>query len=107
VKAAHLVAQAEAAGVRVQLNPDGRIRMVAAQAPPADLLAVLRARKAEIIELLRGERCRHCGERIDWTRPGAVIFADGRAAHLACYERIETERQATQHERRQPTEQAA
>jgi hypothetical protein len=70
----------------IELNPDGRIRMVAAQAPPADLLAVLRARKAEIIELLRGERCRHCGERIDWTRPGAVIFADGRAAHLACYE---------------------
>jgi len=26
---------------------------------------------------------------MDWSRPGAVAFADGTAAHLACYEQAD------------------
>jgi hypothetical protein len=109
VKATRLLAEANAAGVIVQLEPDGRVRLAAEREPPAHLLTELRLHKPEVVALLRGERCRHCGERIDWTWPGTVAFADGQAAHLACYERVETEREATRHERQQPDppEQAA
>jgi prepilin-type processing-associated H-X9-DG protein len=54
-----------------------------------------RKHKAEVVALLRGERCRHCGERIDWRAFANVAFADGQAACLPCYEAAEAERQAT------------
>jgi hypothetical protein len=34
-----------------------------------------------------GHRCRHCGEPVDWARPGGVAFADGGSAHVGCHER--------------------
>jgi hypothetical protein len=52
-------------------------------------MAWLRKHRGELIELLSGERCRYCGERIDWRRPGGVAFADGQAAHLGCFEQAE------------------
>jgi hypothetical protein len=89
VSAVRLLAEAAAAGVTVQLEPDGRVRLAAEREPPAHLLTELRAHKPELVALLRGERCRHCGERIDWRQPNAVTFANGWAAHLACYELVE------------------
>jgi hypothetical protein len=38
------------------------------------------------------DRCRCCGEPIVWSRPGAIAFADGGSAHVACYERAEAAR---------------
>ena len=32
------------------------------------------------------DRCRHCGEPIDWRRAGPRAFADGSGAHGACHE---------------------
>ena len=55
-----LRAEAEASGVRLRLVGDGKVK-VAAGAPP-ELLARLRAHKAELAELLAGHFCRHCGE---------------------------------------------
>jgi hypothetical protein len=87
----------------------GRVRCRHGEALPADLFRTLYERLAELREILAGHRCRHCGEPIDWRQPGAVAFADGRAAHLVCYERVEAERQARRHERPRPdpTERAA
>lgn len=83
---------------------------------PSDLVARLLAAKPEVIEALRRQRqrqrqqpqhedapkppepaaapsrCRYCGEPIAWRRPSALGFADGTAAHLACYEQAEVER---------------
>jgi hypothetical protein len=52
VAAHELLASAAAAGIRLILE-DGKVRMVAAQAPPAALVTALRRHKAEIVELLR------------------------------------------------------
>jgi hypothetical protein len=88
---AKALARAAEHGVTFHLRK-GRVRCRNGEALPDDLFEVLYERLPELREILAGERCRHCGERIDWTRPGAVIFADGRAAHLACYEAAELER---------------
>jgi hypothetical protein len=37
-------------------------------------------------------RCRHCGEPVDWTRPGGVAFADGGSAHVRCHDDAEVAR---------------
>jgi len=36
--------------------------------------------------LPRGDICRYCGELMGWPRPVGVAFADGTAAHHACYQ---------------------
>ena len=41
-----------------------------------------------------GDRCQHCNAPLLWATPDAVMFADGLAAHLACYERAEALRQS-------------
>ena len=89
--AAALLPEAKAAGVELRVE-NGAIRLFAVSAPPPEFLARLRVHKPELIELLRGDRCRHCGERLVWSRPGAVAFNDGLAAHLACYEQAEAEK---------------
>ena len=60
--------------------------------PSPDLLARLRQHKPELIELLSGNACRYCGERIDWREPGARPFADDTAAHNGCWEDAEIDR---------------
>ena len=51
--------QAARAGVDLQLAPDGKLK---AKAPSGvaspQLLALLRAHKGELLDLLRGDRCR-------------------------------------------------
>lgn len=84
-----LLAEAGTAGVRVRLL-DGAPHVYGSPSP--DLLARLRAAKAAILALLRGEVCRYCGEPIDWTRPGALALADGTGGHLGCHETAEVER---------------
>jgi hypothetical protein len=46
--------EAEAAGIRVRLER-GKVRLSAATAPPAELLAKLREHKVELVALLRGD----------------------------------------------------
>jgi hypothetical protein len=106
-EAVRLLAEAEAAGVSVQIEPAGSLYLTADVAPPEPLLAGLRTHRDAIVGLLRGDRCKFCSEPIDWTRPGGLVFGDGRGAHVRCYEAHETERQAAARERQQPKEQAA
>ena len=91
--AAKLQAEAHAAGVHLTVTA-GRLRLRADREPPADLLDRLRRHKGELLELLTGHRCRHCGGVLDWRGPGPVAFADGSAAHGGCYEQAELERHA-------------
>ena len=78
MNAVALLAEAHAAGVTLRLA-DGTPKV--GGDPPPDLLARLRAHKAELVELLRGDRCRHCSERMAWPGPAGLIFDDGTAAH--------------------------
>ena len=85
-----LLAEAFAGGFTLRLAGDG---VKVGGSPPPELLARLRAHKLELAELLQGDRCRYCGEAITWTIPGGLMFADHMAAHLDCYEVVETARQ--------------
>ena len=82
--AAALLAEAEDSGVRLRLDDD---RIAWRGRPTTELLARLRARKLELLALLRGDACRHCGTAIYWLSRPAVAYADGWGAHLECYER--------------------
>jgi hypothetical protein len=73
--------EARAAGFRFT-HKNGRV--ICTPVPPAELLAKLRDHKAVLVELVRGDRCRACGETLDWQRSDGVIFADGTAEHHAC-----------------------
>lgn len=89
MSAAKLLADARGAGV--QLWRDGeRVRWRGA--PSDSLIDRLRAHKAELIEILGGDRCRHCGERMAWPSPVGVVFGDGSAAHIAGFEEADAER---------------
>ena len=81
-----LLREAEDAGLRVWVK-DGRLRVSSDDPPFAELLARLRASKNEVRAILTGDRCRHCGEPINWKKPGGVAFADFTGAHEACFER--------------------
>jgi hypothetical protein len=91
MSAVHALAQATEAGMELRLEPDG-LRWMGEQEPPPALLAQLGAHKAEIAGMLAGDACRHCGGAIDWRRPGALAFADGSGAHVACHEQAEIAR---------------
>jgi hypothetical protein len=90
-------APASAVAAYVQAMPGLKLRdggAFVARVGPA-LMARLERHKAAVIELLAGNLCRYCGDGIDYGRPGCLVFSDGSGAHLGCYERAETERQAT------------
>ena len=88
MKAAAALRAVLAAGLTLRAEADGRILVRGAPEDcPPELLKHLRARRADVLRLLRGDWCRECGEPIDWPGPVGVIFADGLAAHLSCYER--------------------
>jgi hypothetical protein len=84
-----LLAEAEAVGASLRAAGNGNVRAAGA---PLALLARLREHKAELLELLTANACRHCGEVMNW--PGSVgrTFADGTGAHHACHERAEVAR---------------
>ncbi|HEX6013993.1 MAG TPA: hypothetical protein VFY87_19790 [Geminicoccaceae bacterium] len=84
MSAVRLLREAQAAGLRLRVE-DGQVRVAADRAPPTELLEGLRAHKSEILELLRGERCRGCGERLAWPAPVGVVHGDGQASCLPCY----------------------
>jgi hypothetical protein len=107
MSAVGLLAEAAAAGISLRLEPDGTVHLTATTPPPASLLDGLRAHRDEIVALLRGDACRYCCGPIRWSEPGGLVFDDGRAAHVHCYDRAETARQAASREKRQPKEQAA
>ena len=87
MSAAALLAEAAAAGVTLALARDGMVRATGPASP--ELVARLRARKPELVQLLRGYRCRHCGEVMGWPGPVGLVLADGTAAHHRCDARAE------------------
>jgi hypothetical protein len=90
LSAAALLAEVSAAGVSLRLIDGGKVR--AAGAVPPALLDRLRERKAELVALLRGDACRHCGAPMAWPAPVGLVFGDGTAAHHACHEKAEVAR---------------
>jgi hypothetical protein len=91
-----LLAEAEAAGLRLWVDA-GKVQAAALAEPPAALLARLRARRAELLTLLSGETCRHCGKPAAAVagperaaacddHPPPMAFADGTVAHPDCHE---------------------
>jgi hypothetical protein len=81
---ADVLAQARAAGVQLDTIGD-RLRVAAPHEPEPELLAAMQLHKSDLLEILRGDRCRYCSRSIQWSRPGAVVFADTTAAHGDCY----------------------
>lgn len=62
----------------------GGLALEAASEPSPELLARLRAHKAELVALLRGDACRHCARPMGWPDPRGVIYGDGTAEHHEC-----------------------
>jgi hypothetical protein len=85
LNAAALLQAVKNAGAQLTLNGASLLLDTDGE-PPPDLVAGLRVHKAELVALLKGEVCHYCGERMDWPRPVGVAFADGTAAHHACYQ---------------------
>jgi hypothetical protein len=54
----------------------------ASKAPEGPVLAAMTM--PEVIELLRGDRCRWCGERMAWPGPAGIVFADETAECGRC-----------------------
>jgi hypothetical protein len=81
VTATALLAEARGAGVGLRLV-EGKPKVSGAPSP--ELLARLREAKSDIIELLSGCRCRHCGDRMAWPGPAGITFADGTAECTQC-----------------------
>jgi hypothetical protein len=69
-----LLAEAEAVGASLRAAGNGNVRAAGA---PLALLARLREHKAELLELLTANACRHCGEVMNWPGPVGITFADG------------------------------
>jgi hypothetical protein len=80
---AALLREAQDAGVTLAAE-GGQVRVSAAEAPSPELLARLRAHKAELLGLLTGDVCRRCGRRMGWPDPRGVVYADGTAEHHEC-----------------------
>jgi hypothetical protein len=81
VNAALALERARAAGLRLRVTGgDLRVR----GQPSPELLAELREHKPGLVAILRGDRCRRCGDRLAWPGPTGVVYADGTAEHHAC-----------------------
>jgi hypothetical protein len=91
VNAASLRNEAEAAGVTLTLS-GSEVHLEAATAPTPDLLARLRTARAEVVEILQGDRCRWCGDIMGWPAPVGVVEGTGTALHHHCYDASEVER---------------
>ena len=86
MSAVTLLREAARAGVDLSSHPDGTLQAKFHRgAAASDLLAQLRAHKAELVEILTGWRCRHCGQRLAWPAPVGVMHGDGRASCFSCY----------------------
>ena len=78
-------------GIRLSVH-GGFIEWEAERELPASLLPLIRDHKPELIQILRGDRCRWCGERLAWPGPVGVVEGTGTALHLECYEPAEVAR---------------
>jgi hypothetical protein len=78
-----LLAEARRCGITLAIV-SGEVRLSAAAPPDPALLARLRMAKAELAELLQGDRCRRCGQRMAWPGPAGLMFADGAAECHPC-----------------------
>ena len=66
------------------MDLDGNhVRLTATYPPGTELVAALRNHKGEIIEILRGDRCRQCGAPLPWPDPAGIVLADGTAECMA------------------------
>ena len=70
-------------GIRLSVQ-DSFIDWEAECEPPASLTRLIRDHKPGLIEILKGDRCRWCGELLDWPRPVGVVFGDQTAECMAC-----------------------
>jgi hypothetical protein len=90
VSAAESLARAEAAGVRLRLRPDGGVRMEAAEAPPADIVAALRRWREDVAHLLAVRAALDAAQPVeDWRAlpygpARGAAFAVARRASGAC-----------------------
>ena len=84
MSAAALLAEARAGGIGLRLA-DGKPKVSGNPSP--ELLARLRAHKPELIEILRGDRCRRCAERLAWPAAAGITFADATSECMACADR--------------------
>ena len=73
-------------GVRLAVS-GGFIEWQASQTPPQDFLAAIAAIKPELVEILHGDRCRWCGDRLAWPGPAGIVFADHTAECMPCTDR--------------------
>ncbi|MFO1075949.1 MAG: hypothetical protein U1E17_25240, partial [Geminicoccaceae bacterium] len=79
--AAKLLAEVAAEGCELRLKT-GRPNVTGRPSP--ELLVRLRAHRTELVPLLRGDVCRHCGKPMSWPEPCGVILGDGTAEHHDC-----------------------
>jgi hypothetical protein len=84
VSGAALLREAAQVGVTVRLV-EGKPKV--AGNPPPELLARLREHKPEIVEILKADRCRWCGEILRWPGPVGVVLGDGLAECMPCVDR--------------------
>ena len=84
MNAVALLREAAAAGITIRIV-EGKARVEGK--PEPELLARLRETKAAIVEILTATRCRLCGERLRWTAPVGVTYADGTAECQPCADR--------------------
>jgi hypothetical protein len=84
MSAAAIATLAEArSGGFVLTVEDDLLRCRPALVPP-DLLARLRANKEELLQVLTGNSCRRCGERMEWPDPVGIVLSNGEAEHHGC-----------------------
>lgn len=77
-------------------------RIVHAFTPQGDEQMNNSSKREQLAEQPLNNRCRHCGETINWRHGFGLAFLDGTVAHLACDDAVEEELQRTARARRQP-----
>ena len=84
--AAALLATLREAGVSVRAEAGEIVLTASPGAVPPAVLDALRVRKAELLEIRKGDRCRRCGGRLDYLNDRSTrAFGDGSGAHGCCY----------------------
>jgi hypothetical protein len=76
-----VLAEAREAGFRLWVER-GYLRCVPSS--PPELRERLRHHKPALVEMLRGDRCRACGQRMAWPGPAGIVHVDGTAQHHRC-----------------------
>ena len=80
MSAVALLARTREAGVEVHVV-GGDLRLRGRPAP--DLVQAIRAAKPALVEILHGDACRLCGERLRWPGPAGVPSRTGPRSAMA------------------------